>query len=139
MVITTGAGGSTSAQLASFLPVSHTQSDSEPTSTMDVAPAGLLIEEASNSLWTTNTWITTNALGESEPTVVPVLLPEIITDPPEQGDVEQSDPQDENEDPDTNNEEKNPYDETKSDDKQTSTSEMSEVSTSTPSSSEPFQ
>ncbi|KAL8984235.1 MAG: hypothetical protein Q9205_001736 [Flavoplaca limonia] len=65
-------------------------------------------------------------------------LPEIITDPPEQGDVEQSDPQDEKKDPDTDDEEKNPDDETKSDDKQTSTtSEMSEVSTSTPSSLKP--
>ena len=194
MIVTTGAGGSSSAQLASFLPVSYTQSDSEPTSTMDVVPPGLSIEEASNSLWTTNTWITTNAPGESEPTVVPVLvgcpgcgppghglivfglpkiprvqfhfpsipkmprfhvrclrvlgitigscsdeskLPEIITDPPEQGDVEQSDPQDEKKDPDTDDKETNPDDKTKSDDKQTSTtSEMSEVSTSIPSSSE---
>ncbi|KAL9639788.1 MAG: hypothetical protein Q9204_000962 [Flavoplaca sp. TL-2023a] len=186
MVVTTGAGGSTSAQPASFLPVSYTQSDSEPTSTMDVVPPGLSIEEASNSLWTTNTWITTNAPGESEPTVVPVLvgcpgcgppghglivfglpkiprvqfhfpsipklprfhvpclrilgitigscsdeskLPEIITDPPEQGDVEQLDPQDEEKDPDTEDEEKNPGDETKSDDKQTSrTRELPEYS-----------
>ncbi|KAL8855847.1 MAG: hypothetical protein Q9178_007508 [Gyalolechia marmorata] len=185
MVLTTASGGSASAKLVPVLPVPAAQTDSGPTSTMTTTPPNLSVDEAANSLWTTNTWITTTSPGGSEATVVPVLvgcpgcggrghglvlwnlpktprvqfkfpgfpkvprfhfpcirvlgitigscsdpskLPEIITDSPEPGDTESSDPQDENEDPDPDDEETDP------DDEQSSTaSQAQEESTRKPS------
>ncbi|KAL8850823.1 MAG: hypothetical protein Q9221_004237 [Calogaya cf. arnoldii] len=179
IVVTTGAGGSTSAKLVSLLQMPSAPTDSAPTSTMTATPPGLSVEQASNSLWTTNTWTTTVPPGGSDATVLPVLvgcpgcggrgfglviwnlpeiprvqfhfpsipklprfhipclrilgikigscsdpskLPEVITDPPEPGDIEPGKVQGEDEGPD-------PDDQSKSDDRRPSTT--SEISRST--------
>ncbi|KAL8993373.1 MAG: hypothetical protein Q9169_006392, partial [Polycauliona sp. 2 TL-2023] len=90
MVVTADAEGSTSARLASLLPLPSVQTEFEPTSTMTTTPPGFSIEEVANPLWVSNTWTTTTPPGGSEPTP-----PEIITDSPQPGDTQPPGPDDE--------------------------------------------
>ncbi|KAL8951127.1 MAG: hypothetical protein Q9222_002871 [Ikaeria aurantiellina] len=72
--VTADAGGTPSLDLVTFLPTGSLAADSDPTSTMITSPPGLSVEPATNSQWTSNTWITTTALGSTDATVVPVLV-----------------------------------------------------------------
>ncbi|KAL8712212.1 MAG: hypothetical protein Q9225_006985, partial [Loekoesia sp. 1 TL-2023] len=72
--LTAGTSGGVLTDFVSFIDPSATDTDSAPTSTMTTSPLGLSIATATNSAWTTNTWITTVAPGSSQETVVPVLV-----------------------------------------------------------------